>query len=165
MSIVSDVLQAIGGGAGAAVSAPVQAAGGIADLIKGVIDRVSPDPQAAAAMKLQVDQLDQATHFKEIDAKLAEDAEDTKRIVAQQSTIAAEAVGKGGWLQANWHALGSLFAISLVFLIYFLLPLCQRAVPEVPESAWLMMLSVLGVAAWHSGNAKVQALKSAQGAS
>lgn len=163
MSIISDVLSAIGGAAGSAASAPVSAAGGVADLVKGIIDRVSPDPQAAAAMKLQIDQLQQQAAFKQIDAKLEEEKTDAQVLVAQQATLAAEATGKGGWLQANWHAIGSLFAIGLVAAIYFFLPLIGKPVPSVPESAWMMMLAVLGVAAWHGGNALVQSVKN-QGA-
>jgi hypothetical protein len=164
-NLISNILGAIGGTAATAVgdvaAGPVSAVGSIASLINGVVDRVCPDPAMAAQMKLATAQLDQQGHFKEIDAKVEEEKTDASVIVAQQAAIAADASGRGGWLQNNWHAIGSLFAIGLVSAIYFFLPLIGRSVPEVPESAWMMMLAVLGVAAWHSGQATTQAVKNA----
>lgn len=158
-SLIENVLSALGGTAASVASGPVGAIGGLATLVNGIIDRVSPDPQVAAQMKVQLVQLDQQGHFKEIDAAIEQGKTDASVLVAEQATIAAEAAGKGGWLQANWHALGSLWAIGLLSAVYFVLPMMEKAVPAIPESAWMMLAAILGVAAWHSGTAAVQAVK------
>jgi hypothetical protein len=41
-----------------------------------------------------------------------------------------------------------------MFGVYFLLPLFDKDVPEIPYWVWMAWASVLGVTAWHRGKQK-----------
>lgn len=157
-SLINNVLSAIGSGVGGVASGPVSGIGAVANLISGVMDRVSTDPTQAAQMKLQLAQLDQQGVFKELDTKIALSQADSQQVVAYDATIAADAVGKS-WLQRNAQAIAKLSTVGLVFSIYVFLPAFHQVVPVVPESAWLMLASILGISAYHQGKADVEKVK------
>ena len=77
-------------------------------------------------------------------------AAETAQIQAVNASIQADAHGDS-WLQKNHHAVESLATVGAVILIYFFLPIMSIQVPQIPESAWLMLGSILGVTAWQRG--------------
>ena len=73
-----------------------------------------------------------------------------QQVASVNGTLQADARGDS-WLQKNHHAVESLATVACVISIYFVLPMCKIAVPVVPEAAFLMLGSVLGVTAWQHG--------------
>ena len=98
-------------------------------------------------------------------ARAAEERE--KDLAVQQATIEqvnqtirADQAGKS-WLQQNAQAISKLSTVGAIVLIYFALPLLGKTPPSVPESAWVMLAAILGVTAWHQGQADVEKVKQA----
>lgn len=126
-------------------------------VVQGMLSAVlgvgnSPDEVSQALQK----DPDAAVKIKAIEAQMQAAHEDAtaRAIEATQKTFQVEAEGKGGWLQANWHALGSLWAMGLVSAIYVLLPIWhgykpEIVVPVVDPMAWTMIGAILGVATWN----------------
>lgn len=83
---------------------------------------------------------------------------ETRQIEAVNKTLQTEAMG-GSWLQRNHHAIESLATVAFVIAVYFVLPLLKLPVPSIPESAFLMLLAILGVTAWQRGQANVATAK------
>jgi hypothetical protein len=109
-SVVENVLSALGTAGGSAAAGPVDAVGGavsgVSKLLNGIMDRISPDPAQAAALKLQIAQLDQQGHFKELDNALARDT-------AQVGLDTVEAQSSRFW-NSGWRpAVGWIGAVSL----------------------------------------------------
>jgi hypothetical protein len=77
------------------------------------------------------------------------------QVEAVNKTLQTEAMG-GSWLQRNHHALESMISVCLVVGVYFILPLFHIPVPVVPEFAFMMLGSILGVTAWQRGKANIQ---------
>jgi len=82
--------------------------------------------------------------------QLAQVDADKASVVAVNSTLQADARGDS-WLQKNHHAIESLTTTFLVVGVYFGLPITGVPVPSIPEAAFIMLGSVLGVTAWQHG--------------
>jgi cytochrome c biogenesis protein CcdA len=121
--------------------------GAVINGVLGIITRIIPDKQAAAAAQLQVLQLNQAGEFKEIEAQV--------QLAAQQNTVnAAEAAG-GGYA-AGWRpTIGYVCAAALAYY-YVLHPVTAWALaiagsavkaPELvlDDHLWELMLGMLGL--------------------
>lgn len=78
-------------------------------VLGNVIDKLIPDPAAAAKMKLEMMQLEQAGMFKELEADLQEK-------LAQIEVNKADAIS-GNWWQSGWRpAVGWIGAFSLGYV-------------------------------------------------
>ena len=58
------------------------------------------------------------------------------------------------WPQYSWRPFNGFTFPLAVILIYFVLPICKAAVPDVPQWVWWGWLSILGVATWDRGKEK-----------
>lgn len=76
-----------------------------------------------------------------------------EQVKAVNATMIAE--GKSDkWPQYTWRPFnGFMFGIC-VFVTYFVLPISDKAVPDVPVMVWVMWGSILGVTAWDRGKEK-----------
>jgi hypothetical protein len=87
-------------------------------------------------------------------AQAAADNAAVAQVETYNKTLQTEAMG-GDWLQRNHHAVESLAVVGMTIGIYFVLPLAGIPVPTVPEFAFMMLGSILGVTAWQRGKANV----------
>ena len=109
--------------------------------ITGILDKILPDPAAAAAAKLQVMEMVQRGELAQLDA-------DLKLALAQAATNTEEAKStdafRGGWRPAcGWVcASGLLYTFLLQPLLPWCLSLTGHVVPALPDidSATLMSL-------------------------
>lgn len=143
------------GPAGATVGALIGSALGV--------DAPSPDNVAQAlksspdaAVKLRQIEADQAIDLRRL--LVASEANrlsaETARILAVNATMQAEAAADH-WPTYAWRPfIGFVFG-SMMFGIYFILPLAKIVPPVVPAEAWIAMGAILGVASWYRG--KMQA--------
>lgn len=73
---------------------------------------------------------------------------------AVNSTMQVEAKAEK-WPQYSWRPYIGFVTGTMVFGIYFVLPLSKIPVPAVPESVWIMLASILGVASYWRGKGKI----------
>jgi hypothetical protein len=132
-------------------TALASAIGSSSDNPEDILTALSANADAMAKAK-QFELTHQETMLKmTLDSQIAQ-------LEAVNKTLQTEAMG-GSWLQKNHHALESMFTVTLVGAIYFLLPVLSLPVPPVPESAWIMLGGILGVTAWQRGQANVATAK------
>jgi hypothetical protein len=58
------------------------------------------------------------------------------------------------WPQYSWRPFNGFSFPLAILLIYWLLPMLGKIVPDVPEMVWIGWLSILGVATWDRGKEK-----------
>ena len=58
------------------------------------------------------------------------------------------------WPQYSWRPFNGFSFPLAVILVYFLLPLLGKTVPEIPQWVWVGWLSILGVATYDRGKEK-----------
>lgn len=75
------------------------------------------------------------------------------RLETVNRTMRAEAKSER-WPQYSWRPVNGFAFPVAVILIYFVLPLCQAVVPDIPQWVWIGWLSILGVATWDRGKEK-----------
>jgi len=143
----------IGGAlAGGPVGAGVGLIKGIANQVLGKLDdsdvteedaqRIIEDPNLYIEFKIRTQEIE-----------LAKMQEETKRLEAVNQTIQVESKSEH-WPQFSWRPFNGFAYPSAVILIYFLLPMFGKTVPDVPQWIWLGWLSILGVAVWDRGKEK-----------
>ena len=82
-------------------------------------------------------------------------------IVAVNQTMQAEAQSEH-WMQWSWRPCFGFTACGVLINNYVLLPYFKHAglLPiEIPSEVWIMVMAVLGVAAWTRGTEKIEAVK------
>lgn len=103
--------------------------------LTSLIDKLIPDPQAAAQARQKLAELDQA-------GQLTELSEAVKVIVAEASS--------GSWLAANWRPLTMLSFVSIIVNNYILFPYLQLLFGtgvqlDIPPDMWdLLKLGIGG---------------------
>lgn len=116
-------------------------------LITGVLDKVLPDPQAAAAAKLQALEMAQRGELAQLDA-------DVRLALAQAQTNTTEAgtdAFRGGWRPAcGWVCAAGLgYTFLLRPLLPWLAALAGKQVPPLPEidteTLMLLLTGMLGL--------------------
>jgi hypothetical protein len=143
----------IGGPAGTAIGGLVAAALGTANTPAAVSAALATDPDAAVKLKqIEADQSVQLRQLTVQDAANALSAE-TARIQAVNATMQAEA-SASHWPTYTWRPFIGFVAGIMVFGCYFVLPLLKIPVPPVPETVWLMLGGILGVASFYRGKAQ-----------
>ena len=149
LPLLGAVLPVPGGAAiGAALAAAIGAkSGSPGDILASL---------TASADALQKAKEFEATHQEKM-LQIILDAQN-RALEAVNKTLQTEAMG-GSWLQRNHHALESLATVAAIISIYFVLPLAGKAVPAIPESAFLMLGAILGVTAWQRGQANTAVVK------
>lgn len=147
----------LGGPLGSKAGSIVASALGVADTPDAVSQAIKTDPEAA--VKLAQVEADKQKELAQIAADtIAKQAEARANVIESvNKTIRTEAVG-ASWLQRNAQPLCKLTSVCSIVAIYFVLPLTHTPVPTVPADAWIMLGAILGVAAWHDGVAKRNAI-------
>lgn len=92
--------------------------------IAGIIDKIVPDPQAAAAAKLRLFELQQQGQLAELQGAV-------QIVVAEAS---------GNWLQKSWRPLMMLFFAGLVGARWF-----GYAAPGINEAEYLELWSIIKI--------------------
>lgn len=146
----------LAGPAGVAVTigGVIASALGVDNTPDAVSQAISINPDAA--VKLAQIEKDKTVELQGLAVTSASNilAADTQRILAVNATMQAEA-GSEHWPSYSWRPFIGFIAGAMLFGCYFVLPLRGIPVPPVPESAWIMIGAVLGVASWYRG--KMQA--------
>lgn len=142
----------LGGPAGAAVGgiiASVLGTGNSAEEVSAAL--ANPE----AAVKLRQIEADRQTKLAELAADQAK-AEIAGAVAALQSvnqTMQSEAASNH-WPTYTWRPFIGFITGGMVAGVYFVLPLAHIPVPAIPESVWLMLGGILGVASWFRGKAQ-----------
>ncbi len=126
------------------VSGAVQ---GFGKAVKDVVGSFVPDPTKAAELIAQID-----IASKQLEGSL---------VTAVNTTMQAEAKSEH-ILQWAWRPTFGLTGAGILVNNYILLPYFSKfgIVPiAVPTEVWLMLMAVLGVAAWTRGQEKIEKLK------
>lgn len=143
----------IAGPAGSAVGALVASAlGSPADPQSVSVALANPD----AAVRLRQIEASRQTelHGLLVQAEGNRLAAETSQLQAVNATMQAEAASNH-WPTYSWRPFcGFIFGVTF-FGCYFVLPLMERTIPNVPFEAWAALGAILGVASWYRG--KMQA--------
>jgi len=144
----------IGGPAAPMIGAMLSSALGTGNTPYEVSQALATNPEAAVKIK-QIESDNRIELQKLIVQSEANRlAADTATIVAVNATMQAEAKSDH-WPSYTWRPfIGFITGIMLIG-VYFILPLTKTPIPAVPESVWLMLGGILGVASWFRG--KMQA--------
>lgn len=143
----------IGGPAGAGIGAIVASVLGVGNTPQEVSQALKTDPDAA--VKLRQIEADETLGLKRLAVEQAANdlAADTARIQAVNATMQAEAKADH-WPSYSWRPFIGFITGVMVFGCYFVLPLISKPVPAVPESVWLMLGGILGIASFFRGKAQ-----------
>lgn len=126
-----------------------------AEQVAGVAKSVTGHSDAQSAVEAIKQDPEQARKFKEAlqEYRIKMERERTEQMGKVNNTMQAESESEH-WPQYSWRPFnGFLFGITM-FGVYFLLPLLDKDVPEIPYWVWMAWASVLGVTAWHRGKQK-----------
>jgi len=110
--------------------------------IEQVAAKIAADP--ALLVELQKKAMDHELDMANIELQ---------QLAAVNATMQAEAKSEH-WPQYSWRPYNGFLFGTAVVLIYFLLPVCDKPVPEVPEWIWMGWAAILGVATWDRGKEK-----------
>jgi hypothetical protein len=147
--LLGTLLAGPAGGAVGGIIASVLGTSASADDVSAAL--ANPD----AAVKLRQIEADRQEKLAELAADQAK-AEIAGAVSALQSvnqTMQAEA-GSDHWPTYTWRPFIGFVTGTMAFGVYFVLPLAHIPVPAVPESVWLMLGGILGVASWFRGKAQ-----------
>lgn len=143
----------IGGPAGATIGAMIASALGVPASPEAVSQAVINNPDCAVCLR-QIE-AEQSVRLQELasDQARAELAAETARLQAINATMQAEARSEH-WPQWGWRPFIGFITGIMVLGCYFILPLAKIPVPAVPETVWMMLCTILGVASWWRGKEK-----------
>lgn len=113
--------------------------------IEDVAATIQNNPALMVELKKAV--LDQEVRLAEIRATQLETVNKTMREEAKSEH----------WPQYSWRPFNGFTYPLAVLLIYFVLPMLDKVVPDVPQWIWVGWLSILGVAVWGRNKAKALA--------
>ena len=144
----------VGGPAGAAIGGMVASALGTEHTPNAVKQALAINPDAA--VKLRQIEADQSVKLQDLVVQQAgaDLAAETARLQTVNTTMQAEAKAEH-WPTYTWRPFIGFVAGVMIFGVYFVLPLAKIPVPVVPETVWLMLGGILGVASFYRG--KMQA--------
>lgn len=120
---------------------------GLGDAIKNAVSAFKADPTKVLELESAV---------------LAASHQFESTVIASVNTTMQSESKSEHWMQWSWRPCFGFTACSILINNYVLLPYLTKygAVPIlVPMEVWLMVMAVLGVAAYTRGQEKVQALK------
>lgn len=146
----------LGGPVGAAVGAVgsmIASALGVAPTPDAVSQALTVNPDAA--VKLAQIEKDRQVELQTllVQATANQLAADTATIQAVNATMQAETRAEH-WASWLWRPFLGFLTGIMIFGCYFVLPLLKLPVPAVPESVWLLLASILGVASFFRGKAQ-----------
>ena len=110
--------------------------------IEQVARTIEADPQLF--LELQAQAMEHESRMAEIAAR---------NLATVNQTMRAESESEH-WPQYSWRPFNGFSFPLAVILVYFLLPLLGKTVPEIPQWVWVGWLSILGVATYDRGKEK-----------
>jgi Holin of 3TMs, for gene-transfer release len=143
----------LGGPAGAAVGGLIASALGTSNDPAQISAALATNPDAF--VKLKQIESEQAVRLREL-AVAAESNRlqaETAQIATVNTSIQAETKADH-WPTYAWRPFIGFVTGCMIFSCYFVLPLLKIPVPAVPESVWIMLGSILGVASFWRGKAQ-----------
>lgn len=153
----------LGGPAGAAVGAVgsmIASALGVSSTPDAVSQALTVNPDAAVKLadierQRQVDlqQLVVQAANNQLQAEAA--------VVATVNATMQTETKSEHWASWLWRPFLGFVTGVMIFGCYFVLPLLKVPVPAVPESVWMLLASILGVASWFRGKAQADPANSA----
>lgn len=143
----------IGAGVGA-IGSLIASALGVGNTPDEVSQALAVNPDAAVKLKEIESRRQVDLQALVIQAEATRLAAETASLAAVNATMQAEAKAEH-WPTYTWRPFCGFVAGSMIFGCYFVLPLLKLPVPAVPESAWLMLTAILGVASFFRGKAQV----------
>ncbi len=140
----------LGGPAGASVGGMVAHALGVSSATPAAIASALESPQARA--KLTALESEQHVVLARLQAEqaLAQLSASTAAQKTVNATMRAEATS-AHWPQWLWRPLNGLLFAPTILAVYVALPILHIHAPPVPEAAWVMWGSLLGITSWHRG--------------
>ncbi len=143
----------LGGPAGSSLGGMVAHALGVSQATPDAVATALESPAAAAKLRiLEAEQRVQLATLASHQA-MASMAATTAREGAVNATMRAEATSEH-WLQWSWRPVDGILFAPTILGVYFLLPLLHVVPPAVPQAAWIMWGSLLGITSWHRGMRK-----------
>jgi len=110
--------------------------------IEAIAAKIEADPKLY--VELQIAAMDQEVKLEQIKAN---------KLATVNATMQAEAKSEK-WPQYLWRPVNGFAYPLAVVLIYFVLPMLSKTIPDVPQWIWVGWLSILGVATWDRGKEK-----------
>ncbi|MFH1984137.1 MAG: 3TM-type holin [Pseudomonadota bacterium] len=110
--------------------------------IEEVAAKIQADP--AKMVELQRIAADREVRLRELDSADLGTVNETMRSESKSEH----------WPQYSWRPYNGFLYGTSVVLIYFVLPLCGKTVPSVPEWIWIGWGAILGVTTWYRGKEK-----------
>jgi hypothetical protein len=143
----------VAGPAGGAVGAMISSAlgcGNTPDDVKAALT-INPD----AAVKLAQIEKDRQAELQQLTVQAEQNrlAADTASVVAVNATMIAETKAEH-WASWLWRPFLGFVTGTMIFGCYFVLPLLHIPAPVIPESVWMLLASILGVASFFRGKAQ-----------
>lgn len=140
----------LGGPAGGVVGSLIASTLGVGNNPVEVSKAVSLNPEAA--VKLAQLEFEQKSKLYELSVEQAksEIAAMASVVADVNRTMRTEAKAER-WPTYGWRPYIGFITGTMVFGVYFVLPLAKVPVPDVPESVWLMLGGILGVASFFRG--------------
>lgn len=145
---------ALGGPGGAAMGSIIASSLGLSDATPEAIAKaVATNPDNI--IKLRELEVQEKVRLREIAAQQAISFRqaDSSDIAAVNATMQAESKSEH-WTQFSWRPYNGFMFGTTMFGCYFVLPIMERPVPDVPFEAWAAWGAILGVASWWRGKAK-----------
>lgn len=143
----------VGGPAGGAIGAMIASGLGCGNTPDDVKTALATNPDAA--VKLAQIEKERQVELQQLVVQAEQNrlAADTAAIVAVNQTMQAEDKAEH-WASWLWRPFLGFVTGTMIFGCYFVLPLLHIPVPAVPESVWLLLASILGVASFFRGQAQ-----------
>lgn len=140
----------LGGPAGASLGGMVAHALGVSQATPEAVSAALESPAAVAKLKaLEIEQHIVLARLQASQA-MAQLRADSASQAAVNQTMQAEATSKH-WPQWLWRPLNGLLFAPTILAIYVALPMLHVHGPAVPQAAWIMWGSLLGITSWHRG--------------
>ena len=149
--------EVVAGPVGASLGGSLAHALGIGDATPDALGMALGNPEAAG--KLKQLETEQRVDLARIAAQQAQAqlVAQTAQLRSVNSTMQAEAQSKH-WPQWLWRPFNGLLFAPTILAVYFVLPMMHVQGPPVPEMAWVMWGSLLGITSWHRGMVQRRAM-------
>lgn len=156
--ILGNLLAGQTGGISTIVGSMISSALGVANSPGAVETALKENPEAA--IMLAKVEAEQRIKLQELSVTAANNAlvADTQRILAVNATMQSEANSEH-WPTYSWRPFSGFVFPSLIVAVYFILPLCGKSVPAIPETVWITFATILGVASWYRGRMQAEPAK------
>lgn len=118
--------------------------------IEEVAQQIEANPELMVALISEA--LDYEAKLADVEVKKADI--EAKKLESVNVTMRGEAKSEH-WPQYSWRPWNGFTWPPTIFAIYFVLPMFDKTVPDVPVWIWMGWLAILGVAVWGRNKEKI----------